>query len=421
LRKTSIVAVEQAIAKIEQSDNAHVGFQLPLSLLEALVGQRDRLRGLRLTIGPVTDNPIYRRLVEDTFLSVTTICGSRLLRAAFNDKKVDYLPCNYSELSMLARTSRLGASVILLHVTVPDSEGYCCCGTMTDYTFDAIKSARLVIAEANDQMPRTLGKHLIHLSEIDYLVESSHSLDEITPVKIGEIEKAIGTQVANLVPDGATLQLGLGSLPDAICAALTNKKGLGVHSGLMSAGLMQLAQKGVITNEHKTLDKGKMVGAAVLGTKEFYQWVERNPFVEFHPWSYTHDIRVLSSIENFVAINSALQVDLTGQVNTEAIDNMLIGTVGGMEDFLRGALVSPGGKAIIVLPSKVGNHSTIIPQFERGAPISVPRADVEYIVTEYGAVNLKGKSIPERAKALLSIAHPEFREGLEAFRRANLS
>lgn len=306
--------------------------------------------------------------------------------------------------------------VALIQVSKPDEHGYCSFGVSSDYTKPAADCAKIVIAEVNKQMPRTMGNSFIHVSDMDFIVESDHPIIELPLPKIGEVEKAIGRNCAELVEDGSTLQLGIGAIPDAVLLFLKDKKDLGIHSEMISDGVVELVEAGVITNKNKTLHPGKSVVTFLMGTKRLYDYADNNPAVEMYPVSYVNDPKVIMQNNQMVSINSCVQVDFYGQVASESIGAKQISGVGGQVDFVRGASMSLDGKgkSIIAMPSTAskGKVSRIVPMLDEGAPVTTSRNDVDYIVTEYGIAHLKGKTNKGRARALINIAHPDFREEL---------
>ncbi len=306
-----------------------------------------------------------------------------------------------------------------MQVTPPDEQGFCSYGLSVDYTQAAAESAKIVIAQMNTKLPRTAGSK-IHLDALTWIVEHDSPLVELPPPHVGEVERRIGEHVATLVPNGATLQLGIGAIPDAALLSLRDKKDLGIHSEMFSDGVVALAEAGVVTNQKKTIHRGKFVATFLMGTSKLYRFVHNNPDVEMHPVDYVNDPYVIGQHDNMISINSALQVDLMGQVNAEMIGNVQFTGVGGQVDFVRGAGRSAGGKSIIALPSTAakGKVSRICRQLDAGAAVSTSRNDVHYVVTEYGIADLRGKTLQQRAAALIAIAHPDFRDQLRGMRSA---
>jgi len=336
------------------------------------------------------------------------------VRDAINEGRADYTPIYLSEIEGLFESGAMPLDVALIQVSPPDPHGYCSFGIGVDTTLTAAKEARFVIAQVNDQMPRTFGDSFIHVSEIDAFVESSRPLCEMKKANITELHKAIARNVAGLIEDGAVLQTGIGGIPDAVLAFLMDRKHLAIHSELVSDGAIPLIEAGVITGERKNFKPRKIIVGFVLGTKVMFDFVDNNPIFEFHPTAYVNDPLFIARNDNMVAINSALQVDLTGQVCSDSIGNHFYSGIGGQVDFIRGASRSKGGKPIIAISStaKDGAISRIVPTLSPGAGVVTSRGLVRYVVTEFGVAYLHGKSIRERAKALIEIAHPKFREEL---------
>jgi 4-hydroxybutyrate CoA-transferase len=341
------------------------------------------------------------------------------VREAVNDGRADFVPVFLSDIPALFTSGQLPLDVALIHVSPPDAHGYCSLGTSVDVVPAAVQAARLVIAQINPRMPRTLGNSFIQLGQIDLAVEADTSLFEHQVPPPTDLEQRIGTHVANLVEDGATLQLGIGGIPNAALAALTDRKDLGVHTEMFSDGLLDLVEAGVLTGRAKTIHPGKIVTTFLMGSQRLYDWVHDNPMLEMHPVDYTNDTSIIRRNTRMTAINSALQVDLTGQVCADSIGTRIYSGVGDQMDFMRGAALSQGGKAIIALPStaKDGGISRIVPTLAMGAGVTTTRAHVQYLVTEFGVAYLHGKSIRERAQALIGIAHPDFRDQLTAWAR----
>jgi 4-hydroxybutyrate CoA-transferase len=307
----------------------------------------------------------------------------------------------------------LPVDIALIQVTPPDKEGFCSFGVSVDYTVAAAENARITIAQMNRNYPRTAGAS-IHVSKLTYIVEKDEPVIELNPPVIGDVEKLIGENVAALIPDGATLQLGIGAIPDAVLLFLKDKKDLGIHSEMFSDGAVVLAQAGVITNRKKTIHTGKFTASFLMGTRKLYDFIDNNANVELLPVEHVNDPYIIGQYVNMVSINSALQVDLMGQVNAEMIGSRQFSGIGGQVDFVRGVSRAKNGKSIIALPSTASNGkiSRIACELDRGAAVSTSRNDVHYIVTEYGAANLRGKSLRQRADALIAIAHPDFRAAL---------
>jgi len=333
------------------------------------------------------------------------------VRAAVNDGRADYTPVYLSEVEDLFESGAMPLDVALIQVSPPDAHGFCSFGVGIDTTLTAAKYARYVVAQVNDRMPRTYGDSFIHVSQIHAFVESSRPLCELPCPKITDLHVEIARNVAGLIDDGAVLQTGIGGIPSAVLKFLVDRKDLGVHSELISDGVIPLIEAGVITGARKNFKPRKIIVGFVLGTKKMFDFVDNNPIFEFHPSAYTNDPLLIARNDNMVAINSALQIDLTGQVSSDSLGTWFYSGIGGQVDFLRGASHSKGGKPIVALPStaKDGSVSRIVAMLTPGSGVVTSRGLVRYVVTEYGVAYLHGKSIRERAKALIEIAHPKFK------------
>jgi acyl-CoA hydrolase len=342
------------------------------------------------------------------------------VRSAVNGGNGDYIPIFLSEIHLLFRKNILPIDVAFIQVSPPDVHGYCSLGTSVDITLPAVETSKIVIAQINPNVPRTHGDGIIHLRDIDYAVEDTSSLGISGGVPISEIEARIGSHVANLIEDGATLQLGIGNIPNAVLDNLSNHKRLGIHTEMFSDGILPLVESGVITGEDKVVKKGKIVTCFAVGSQKLYDFVDDNPLVHFKEAAYTNDTAIIRRNPKVTAINSAIEIDLTGQICADTIGNRQYSGVGGQMDFIRGASLSKGGKPIFAMTAATAKGiSKITPYLKEGAGVTTTRAHVHYVVTEYGTVDLFGKNLKQRAKALISIAHPDFKEELEreAFKR----
>jgi len=339
------------------------------------------------------------------------------VREAINDGRADYIPIYLSEIEGLFESGEMPIDVALIEVSPPDSHGYCSFGVGVDTTLTAAKVAKHVVAQINGNMPRTYGDSFIHVDDIDAFVESSRPLCALKRPIVTDLQVAIARRVAGLIDDGAVLQTGIGGIPDAVLPMLMDRKDLGVHSELVSDGVIPLIEAGVVTGARKNFKPRKIILGFALGTQHLFEFVDNNPIFEFHPTAYTNDPGLIARNDNMVAINSAIQVDLTGQVCSDSIGNQFYSGIGGQVDFLRGASRSKGGKPIIAISStaKDGTISRIVPTLDPGAGVVTSRGLVRYVVTEFGVAYLHGKSIRERAKALIEIAHPKFRDELYAY------
>jgi acyl-CoA hydrolase len=336
------------------------------------------------------------------------------VRDAINDGRADYTPIYLSEIEDLFESGAMPLDVALIEVSPPDAHGFCSFGVGIDTTLTAAKCARYVVAQVNDCMPRTNGDSFIHVNDIDVIVEASRPLCEAKRVDITDMHVAIARNVAELIDDGAVLQTGIGGIPDAVLSFLMDRRDLGIHSELVSDGVIPLIEAGIITGARKNFKPRKIILGFALGSRKLFEFVDNNPIFEFHPTAYCNDPELIARNDNMVAINSALQIDLTGQVCSDSIGNQFYSGIGGQVDFLRGASRSKGGKPIIAISStaKGGTISRIVPMLSPGAGVVTSRGLIRYVVTEYGVAYLHGKSIRERAKALIEIAHPKFREEL---------
>lgn len=414
--KDRLTTCEEAVKKIKSGDRIAIGHSVgePTMLIDAMVANKDSYRDVEITHMICMGKGEYCKPEMQPHFRHNSLFVGGIARNTIHEGRGDYTPCYFSEIPKLFRDGYLPLDVALVQVTRPDAHGFVSLGVSVDYTKQAIESAKLVIAEVNDQMPRTHGESFVHVSNFDVFVEVSHPLIELQPPVVTDTEKAIGEHCASLIEDGATLQLGIGSLPDAILGFLTEKKDIGIHSEMISDGVMKLIEAGVINNSRKTIHNGKAVITFIMGTKKLYDFIDDNPMIYMAPVDYVNNPYIISQNHKMVSINACVQVDLMGQVVSESIGLKQISAVGGQVDFVRGANLAPGGKAIIAMPSTLndGKLSKIVPLLDPGAAVTTNRNDVSYIVTEFGIAKLKGKSLRERAKALIAIAHPDFREQL---------
>jgi acyl-CoA hydrolase len=392
----------------------HPGCAEPEALVEALMERAPYVRGVEvvhlLTLGT---SPYCSPEVSESFRHNALFVG-RNVREAVQAGRADYTPIFLSEVECLFENGEMPIDVAFIQVSPPDSHGYCSFGVGVDTTLTAAKSAHRVVAQVNAQMPRTYGDSFIHVSKLDAIVEVSRPLCEIQENKITDLFRRIGTHVSSLIEDGSVLQLGIGGIPDAVLPNLMDRKDLGVHTELISDNAIPLIDAGVINGQRKNFKPRKIILGFVLGTKKLFDFVDENPVFEFHPSAYTNDPFRISQNERMVAINSAIEVDLTGQVCAESIGSWFYSGFGGQLDFIRGAARSKAGKPIIAVPStaKDGTVSRIVPRLAHGAGVLTGRADVHYVVTEFGVAYLHGKTIRQRAQALIQIAHPQFRNEL---------
>ena len=386
----------------------------PETLVEALMRRGPELRDVEIvhmmTMGCA---PYVAPEMVGHFRHNAMFIGANV-REAINDGRADYTPIYLSEIEGLFESGAMPIDVALIEVSPPDSHGFCSFGVGVDTTLTAAKCARHVVAQVNDNMPRTYGDSFIRVNEIDSLVESSRPLCALPKPVVTDLQIAIARHVASLIEDGAVLQTGIGGIPDAVLPMLMDRKDLAVHSELVSDGVIPLIEAGVLTGARKNFKPRKIILGFALGSKRLFEFVDNNPIFEFHPTAYTNDPALIARNDKMVAINSALQIDLTGQVCSDSIGNQFYSGIGGQVDFLRGASRSKGGKPIIAISStaKQGKISRIVPTLDPGAGVVTSRGLVRYVVTEYGIAYLHGKSIRERAKSLIEIAHPDFRREL---------
>ncbi|MGA2401251.1 MAG: acetyl-CoA hydrolase/transferase C-terminal domain-containing protein [Syntrophobacteraceae bacterium] len=386
----------------------------PKSLVEAMVGRADELEQVEI-VHMVSMGSARYCLPEyaKSFRHNSLFVGATS-RKAVNDGRGDYTPRFFSEIPSLFKDEILPVDVALITVSTPDKLGFFCLGISVDYTRQAALSAKKVIANVNPNMPRVGGDCYLHATDIDYFVPTKEPLIELAPPKLGEIEKAIGGHVASIIKDGDCLQLGIGALPDAVLSYLGEKNDLGIHSEMISDGAMHLVNSGVITCRRKSFLPGKIVITFAMGTSTFYEWLDHNTMIEAYPVNFTNDPFVIARNDNVVSINSALAVDLMGQVAATTLGPLQYSGVGGQVDFVRGAARSNGGRAIIALSSTAakGTQSRIVACLQPGSAVTTSRYDVDYVATEYGIIKLKGKTSRQRSEALIEIAHPDFRDQL---------
>ena len=413
-----VTTADEAVKEIESGDRVwiHPGCNTPKTLIDAMVARAPELSDVEivhiLTLAPA---PYTDPGMEGHFRHRSLFTGSNV-REAVNAGRADFVPIHLHDVPALVTLGHLSIDVALIHISPPDEHGFCSYGVGVDATKAAVEHARTVIALVNRQMPRTLGDSFVHVSKLGKVVEVDEPVIELPMAsEVSDVARSIGQNIASLIPDGATIQMGIGEIPDAVLLYLEDKKHLGVHTEMFSDGLVDLFEAGVVTNEKKTLHRGKIVASFVIGTRRAFDFVDNNPFMEFHPNEYVNDPWVVARNDNMVAINSALSIDLTGQVCADSIGTRIYSGFGGQVDFIRGAARSKGGVPVIALPStaKDGTLSRLVDTLIPGSGVVTTRADVHYVVTEYGTANLYGRSLRERARSLIDIAHPDFREELE--------
>lgn len=415
-----LVDAQTAIAALPVQGRIAIGANAgePQILVEELARQAARFGTLE--VAEMLSMRWSKALVQPSIfghIRVNALFIGAAVRDAVQRGDADYTPVFLSEIPALFRPGgTLPLDAALVQVSPPDDHGYCSMGVCVDVMRSAVENARMVIAQINPQMPRTLGNSFVHSSKIHYAVEHRCPLVTLDGHDLDPVQDQIGARVAELVEDGCTLQTGIGGIPDAVLSRLRDRKDLAVHTEMLSDGVMDLIEAGVITGAHKPLWPGKAVTSFVLGSEKLYRFVDNNPMVEMQPSDVTNDPYLIARHPRLVAINSALAIDLTGQVNADSIGTKFYSGIGGQVDFLRGAARSEGGRPIVALPStaKKGTVSRIVPTLATGAGVVTSRGDVHHVVTEWGRVNLHGLTIRQRARALISIAHPNFREQLEA-------
>jgi acetyl-CoA hydrolase len=422
---SKITSASEALKAVKSGDNVIVqpGCAAPFELIKAMVDRKDELEDVTVFhILIVGDLPYTKPGMEKHFKHKAFFIGGNT-RKAVNEGRAEFVPIFLSEVTLLFKKGVLDCDVALIHVSPPDEHGFCSYGIDVGNIKTPAEKAKIVIAQVNNKMPRSLGNSFIHVNKIDYLVEHDEDLMELPQVdpnasqELLNVYDKIGENVASLVEDGSTLQLGIGAIPDSVMKYLKNRKDLGVHTEMFSDGVVDLVEGGIINGEKKTLHPGKIIAGFVLGTKKSYNFLDNNPIIEFHPQEYVNDPFLISKNNKMIAINSAIEIDLTGQVCSDSIGTKFYSGIGGQVDFIRGAAHSEGGKPIIAIPSTTKDEeiSRIVPTLKSGAGVVTSRGDVHYVVTEYGIAQLFGKSVQERAKALIEIAHPKFRDELTEF------
>jgi acyl-CoA hydrolase len=407
---------EEALKAIKPGSRVFVqgGAATPLYLLRKLADRASSLYDIEIVSTSLQGDILIADPGYKENFRINSLFVSQNVRDAVNEGRADYVPVFLSEIPQLFRKGILAVDTALVHVSPPDKHGYCSLGTSVDCALAAVKSAKHVIAQVNPRMPRVLGDGIIHESEFNSMVQVDEELPEIVSKEASEITKRIGNYCAELVENGATIQTGIGSVPDAVLESLGGHKELGIHTEMFSDGVIPLIEKGVVTNQHKKKHRGKVVSSFVLGSRKLYDFVDDNPSIALLGIDYVNDTSIIRTNPKVTAINSAIEVDVTGQVCSDSIGTYHYSGVGGQMDFMRGAALSEGGKPIIALPSTTSKFkSRIVPLLKPGAGVVTTRAHAHYIVTEYGIANLYGKNMRQRAKALIEIAHPNHREQLE--------
>jgi 4-hydroxybutyrate CoA-transferase len=411
-----IMSADEAVASVDDRHTIfiHGGAATPTALLVALAARAPELTGVT-TVGLHLDGPCpHLEPAMVGHIRHRALFIGPNAREAVNEGRADYVPIFLSDIPQLFSRGILPLDAAFINVSPPDAHGFCSLGTSIDATLAAVQSARTVVAQVNAAMPRTLGDSFVHVDKIDLGVEVNQAPHEHPVALIGEVERQIGAHVAELVPDRATLQLGIGAIPAAVGEQLRDKRDLGIHTELFTDTVVDLVEAGALTGAAKEINRGKIVSAFVMGTQRLYQFIDDNPMVEMRPVDYTNDTAVIRRFRRMVAVNSAIEVDLSGQVVADSIGRRLYSGVGGQMDFIRGAALAEEGRAIIALPSTAagGSASRIVASLREGAGVVTTRAHVRTVVTEWGVAELFGRSLAERAHALIAIAHPDFRDEL---------
>jgi acyl-CoA hydrolase len=414
--KKKIVTAEEAVSVIKSHDRVYISGNAatPYVLMNALAARRAELEDIELVhVLLLGEDPFSRPGMGKSFRHNSLFVGPAD-RKAINEGRADYVPIFLHQIPNLFISGQMPLDVAMIHLSPPDEHGFMSYGIEVLASKAAAETAKIVIAQVNEKMPRVLGDSFIHSSRVDKIVEISEELPRLEKKPFSEVERKIGHSIADLIEDGSTLQLGIGGIPDAVLSALKGRKDLGIHTEMVSDGVMEAIEAGIITGSKKTFHPYKVILTFILGSNRLYEFADNNPIFEAHPTDYTNHPFNVSQNENMIAINSAIEVDITGQVCSDSIGTYIYSGFGGQVDFIRGAAHSKGGKPIIALPStaKKGEMSRIVPFLKKGAGVVTTRADVTYVVTEYGVAYLHGKNLQERTKALIDIAHPKFRDDL---------
>jgi len=415
--RSRIGSAEEAMSLIKSRDSIylHGGAATPQLLVDAFSKRAMELEGLTISHILTLGDAKYVTPEMEGHVRLNSLFTGTNVREAVNTGRADWMPIFLSEIPGLFKNGHIPVDVALIQVSPPDSHGFCSFGVSTDTTIAACKAAKIIVAMVNRQMPRVHGDNFIHASKLNFIVEANEPLFQTPKADLSERHMQIGKYIASLIEDGSTLQMGIGAIPDATLFYLKEKRNLGIHTEMFSDGVVELVESGVINGEEKTLHPGKVVSSIVMGSQHVYDFIDENPFMEFHPTDYVNDPYIIAQNNKMVAINSSIEIDLTGQVCSDSMGRSNFSGIGGQVDFMRGASRSPGGKAIIAMPATArgGSQSRIVSDLKPGAAVTTSRGDVHYIVTEFGVAHLHGKTLKERAKALIAIAHPNFREELE--------
>lgn len=420
-----LTTADEAVKIIKSGDNVVIqpGCAVPLELIRAMVGRKEELENVTIYhILIVGDLPYVNPGMEKHFMHKAFFTGANV-RQAVHEGRAEFIPIFLSEVPLLFKRNIVPVDVALLNVSPPDEHGFCSYGVDVGTIKTAAEKAKIIIAQVNTEMPRSLGDSFIHINKIHHIVEHSQPIQELPQVdpntseEMLEIYDTIGKNTAELIEDGATLQMGIGAIPDSVMKYLRGRKNLGIHTEMFSDGIIDLVEEGIVNGEEKSIHRGKIISGFVLGTNRLFRFIDNNPVIEFHPQEYVNDPFVIAQNKKMVAINSAIEIDITGQVCADSIGTKIFSGIGGQVDFIRGAAHSEGGKPVIALPSitKDGKYSRIVPQLRPGAGVVTSRGDVHFVITEYGTAHLFGKSLKDRAKELIKIAHPKFRDELTKY------
>lgn len=419
-----ITSAEEAVQIIKSEDK--VFFQgaamTPNVLIDALCDRYEELRDVEIVSIHTEGEARYTQAPCNESFCLNSLFVGGNVRNFVNGFKGDYVPIFLSEIHLLFRRNIIDLDVAFIQVSPPDKHGYCSLGVSVDVTLPAIEMAKKVVAQINPGVPRTHGDGIIHISQIDQAIEVDQPIHEHEQTEISGLELQIGGHVASLIEDGATLQMGIGNIPNAVLSKLGHHKRLGIHTEMFSDGVLPLIEQGIVTGEEKKVKQGKVVSCFAVGSKKLYNFIDDNPLCHFKEAAYTNDTAVIRKNPKVTAINSAIEIDITGQICADTIGSRQFSGVGGQMDFIRGASLSDGGKPIFAMPSITNKGvSKIVPYLKQGAGVTTTRAHVHYVATEHGVVNLYGKNLKQRSQALISIAHPDHREALEkaAYERFN--
>jgi acyl-CoA hydrolase len=420
--KSKLKQPAEAVQAIKSGHRVYYGGNaaIPKALVMALAERREELRDVQLNhVLLIGQDPLSAENMKGHFRHNSLFVGPAD-REAVNDGRADYVPIFLHQIPRLFRDGIIPLDVVMVQTSPPDEHGFMSLGVETLASKSACQIGKTVLAQVNEKMPRVLGDSFIHVSRVDAIVEHTEPLPTLETKPSSEVEKAIAGHILPLIRPGSTIQMGIGGIPDAVYESMTGDLDLGIHTEMISDRAMRAIQRGVVTGNQKTLHQGKVVITFALGSEELYDFLNDNPLIESHPVEHVNDPFVISQNENMVAINSAIEVDLTGQVCSDSVGAYIYSGFGGQVDFIRGAARSKGGRPIIALPAtaKKGELSRIVPFLKQGAGVVTSRADVHYVVTEYGVANLFGKNLRERAEALIRIAHPRFRDELEMAAKA---